>query len=103
MPSSWGVPNVEYVGQGSKLATAGFQVISYSSRGFWDSGGGIDIAGPPTVADVSKVIDWAGRHTTADTSRVAAVGISYGAGTSLLAAAKDPRIKAVGAMSGWAT
>jgi hypothetical protein len=26
MPSSWGVPNVEYVGQGSKLAKAGFQV-----------------------------------------------------------------------------
>ncbi|MEU4197759.1 alpha/beta fold hydrolase [Kribbella sp. NPDC026611] len=102
MPSSWGVPNVEYVGQGSKLATAGFQVISYSSRGFWDSGGAIDIAGPPTVADVSKVIDWAGQHTPADTSRVAAVGISYGAGTALLAAAQDPRIKAVGAMSGWA-
>ncbi|MEU4290985.1 alpha/beta fold hydrolase [Kribbella sp. NPDC026596] len=102
MPSSWGVPNVEYVGQGTKLATAGFQVISYSSRGFWDSGGGIDIAGPPTVADVSKVIDWAAAHTPADTSRVAAVGISYGAGTSLLASAQDPRIKAVGAMSGWA-
>jgi predicted acyl esterase len=102
MPSSWGVPNAEYVGQGAKLATAGFQVISYSSRGFWDTGGGIDIAGPPTVADVSKVIDWAGAHTPADTSRVAAVGISYGAGTALLAAAKDPRIKAVGALSGWA-
>ncbi len=102
MPSSWGVPNVEYVGQGTKLATAGFQVISYSSRGFWDSGGGIDIAGPPTVADVTKVIDWAAQHTPADTSRVAAVGISYGAGTSLLASAQDQRIKAVGAMSGWA-
>jgi predicted acyl esterase len=102
MPSSWGVPNVEYVGQGTKLATAGFQVIAYSSRGFWDSGGGIDIAGPPTVADVTKVIDWADQHTPADTSRVAAVGISYGAGTSLLVSAQDPRIKAVGAMSGWA-
>ncbi|WP_433167623.1 CocE/NonD family hydrolase [Kribbella sp. CA-247076] len=102
MPSSWGVPNVEYVGQGAKLARAGFQVISYSSRGFWDTGGGIDIAGPPTVADVSKVIDWADLHTPADTQRVAAVGISYGAGTSLLASAQDPRIKAVGALSGWA-
>ncbi|MFF0345258.1 alpha/beta fold hydrolase [Kribbella sp. NPDC004875] len=102
MPSSWGIPNAEYVGQGAKLASAGFQVISYSSRGFWDTGGGIDIAGPPTVADVSKVIDWAGSHTPADTSRVAAVGISYGAGVSLLAAAQDPRIKAVGALSGWA-
>ncbi|TCM38987.1 alpha/beta fold hydrolase [Kribbella sp. VKM Ac-2568] len=102
MPSSWGVPNVEYVGQGSKLAKAGFQVISYSSRGFWDSAGGIDIAGPPTVADVSEVIDWADEHTPADTDRVAAVGISYGAGISLLASAQDPRIKAVGALSGWA-
>ncbi|GAA1642522.1 CocE/NonD family hydrolase [Kribbella alba] len=102
MPSSWGVPNVEYVGQGSKLATAGFQVISYSSRGFWDSAGGIDIAGPPTVADVSKIIDWADDNTPADTSKVAAVGISYGAGVSLIASAQDPRIKAVGALSGWA-
>jgi len=102
MPSSWGVPNLEYVGQGAKLATSGFQVISYSSRGFWDTGGGIDIAGPPTVADVSKVIDWAALNTPADTSKVAAIGISYGAGTSLLAAAEDPRIKVVGALSGWA-
>lgn len=102
MPSSWGVPNLEYVGQGAKLATDGFQVISYSSRGFWDTGGGIDIAGPPTIADVTKVIDWADQHTPADASRVAAVGISYGAGSSLLASAQDPRIKAVGAMSGWA-
>ncbi|MEU4602057.1 CocE/NonD family hydrolase [Kribbella sp. NPDC023972] len=102
MPSSWGVPNVEYVGQGAKLAESGFQVISYSSRGFWDTGGEIDIAGPPTVADVSAVIDWADQHTPADTGRVAAVGISYGAGTSLLASAQDARIKAVGAMSGWA-
>lgn len=102
MPSSWGVPNLEYVGQGAKLAKAGFQVISYSSRGFWDSEGGIDIAGPPTIADVSAVIDWSDAHTPADTTRVAAVGISYGAGASLLAAARDPRIKAVGALSGWA-
>ncbi|HEY0688391.1 MAG TPA: CocE/NonD family hydrolase [Kribbella sp.] len=102
MPSSWGIPNAEYVGQGAKLATAGFQVISYSSRGFWDSAGGIDIAGPPTVADVTEIINWADEHTPADTSRVAAVGISYGAGISLLASAQDPRIKAVGALSGWA-
>lgn len=102
MPSSWGVNAVEYVGQGSKLATAGYQVISYTSRGFYESGGQIDIAGPDTVADLSAVIDWADENTTADASNVAAVGISYGAGTSLLASARDPRIKVVGALSGWA-
>jgi predicted acyl esterase len=102
MPSSWGTPNLEYVGAAGKLATErGYEVISYSSRGFYDSGGQNDIAGPATVGDVSAVIDWAGAHTPADLDRVGVVGISYGAGVGLLAAADDPRIKAVSAMSAW--
>jgi hypothetical protein len=99
MPSSWGVPNVEYVGQGATLAAAGFQVISYSSRGFWDSGGGIDIA------------DRCRRHRSDRLGRPAHPGGHQSGrgrgdlvrrGTSLLASAQDPRIKAVGALSGWA-
>jgi predicted acyl esterase len=102
MPSSWGVNALEYVGQGAKLATAGYEVVSYTSRGFYESGGQIDIDGPPTIADVSSVIDWALAHTAADPDEIASVGISYGAGASLLAAARDPRIKVAGALSGWA-
>lgn len=102
MPSSWGTPDLEYVGAAGKLATdRGYEVISYSSRGFYDSGGQNDIAGPATVGDVSAVIDWAGAQTPADLDRVGVVGISYGAGVGLLAAAEDPRIKAVSAMSAW--
>lgn len=101
MPSSWGTPDLEYVGAAGKLATErGYEVISYSSRGFYDSAGLNDIAGPATVGDVSKVIDWAGAHN-GDLDRVGVVGISYGAGIGLLAAADDPRIKAVSAMSAW--
>lgn len=102
MPSSWAVPGVEYVGVATSLAERGYVVISYSSRGFWESGGAIDIAGPATVEDVSALIDWALLNTQADPSRIGVSGISYGAGTSLLAAARDPRIKAVAALSGWA-
>lgn len=102
MPSSWAVPNLEYVGRASVMASAGYIVVSYSSRGFWDSAGKIDIAGAPTVEDVSAVIDWALANTPADANAIGASGISYGAGTSLLAAARDPRIKAVAALSGWA-
>lgn len=102
MPSSWAVPGVEYVGVAQALAQRGYVVISYSSRGFWESGGGIDIAGPATVEDVSAMIDWALDNTRADPARIGVSGISYGAGTSLLAAARDPRIKAVAALSGWA-
>ncbi|HEX3791328.1 MAG TPA: CocE/NonD family hydrolase [Pseudonocardiaceae bacterium] len=102
MPSSWGVNDLEYVGAGEKLAArSGYEVISYTSRGFYDSAGENDVAGPATVADVSKVIDWALANTPADPNEIGAAGISYGAGQSLLAAAVDPRLKAVVAMSGW--
>ncbi|MET4730222.1 putative acyl esterase [Lysobacter enzymogenes] len=102
MPASWGVPNLEYVGRAGQLAAKGYVVVSYTSRGFWDSAGQIDIAGPGTVEDVSSVIDWALANTPSDPNRIGASGISYGAGISLLAAERDPRIKAVAALSGWA-
>ena len=101
-PSSWGVNNIEYVGAAAELAyESGYSVISYTSRGFYDSAGEIDVAGPDTVADVSRVIDWGLAHAGGDPARVGVGGISYGAGQSLLAAARDPRIKAVTALSTW--
>ncbi|MEV6394351.1 alpha/beta fold hydrolase [Streptomyces sp. NPDC051907] len=101
LPTSWAMPQIEYVAQARKLADAGYVVVSYNSRGFWQSGGRIEVAGPPDVADASKVIDWALANTPADPDRVGMAGVSYGAGISLLAAAHDKRIKAVAALSGW--
>jgi putative CocE/NonD family hydrolase len=101
MPSSWGVDALEYYTPAQHLAADGYEVVSYTSRGFYDSGGVIDIAGPDTQKDVSAVIDWALKNTPSDPSRIGAAGISYGAGLSLLAAERDPRIKAVAALSGW--
>jgi predicted acyl esterase len=103
MPASWGAPDLEYVGAARKLAAeSGDVVISYTSRGFYDSGGEIDVAGPDTVNDVSRIIDWALANLPADGNRIGVAGISYGAGIGLLAAANDPRIKAVASMSTWA-
>jgi predicted acyl esterase len=102
MPASWALPSLEYVGRGTVLANQGYVVVSYTSRGFWESGGRIDVAGPATVEDVSAVIDWALANTPARADAIGVSGISYGAGTSLLAAARDPRVKAVAALSGWA-
>ncbi|MEU5310832.1 alpha/beta fold hydrolase [Streptomyces sp. NPDC021562] len=101
LPTSWSLPQVEYLAQAQKLADAGYIVLSYNVRGFWQSGGRIEVAGPPDVADASKVIDWALAHTDADPRHIGIAGVSYGAGISLLAAAHDKRIKAVGALSGW--
>jgi predicted acyl esterase len=108
MPSSWGASDTEYVGEANLLANDGYVVISYSSRGFGTGCslnpecGYIDIAGPLTVGDVSTVIDWALANTPSNPNEIGVSGISYGAGTSLLAAENDPRIKAVASMSTWA-
>ncbi len=34
MSASWSVPNLEYVGRARELASDGYVVISYTSRGF---------------------------------------------------------------------
>ncbi|MER6566586.1 alpha/beta fold hydrolase [Streptomyces sp. NPDC001093] len=102
LPTSWSLPQVEYLAQAQKLADAGYVVLTYNVRGFWQSGGRIEVAGPPDIADASKVIDWALANTPADPRHVGMAGVSYGAGISLLAAAHDKRIKAVAALSGWA-
>ncbi|GHG87940.1 CocE/NonD family hydrolase [Streptomyces lanatus] len=102
MPTSWGLPQVEYVAQAQKLANSGYIVVSYNVRGFWQSGGEIEVAGPPDIADASKVIDWALANTPADAKHVGMAGVSYGAGISLLTAAHDKRVRAVAALSGWA-
>ncbi|MFB0615803.1 alpha/beta fold hydrolase [Streptomyces sp. AGS-58] len=102
LPTSWGLPQVEYLAQAQKLADSGYVVVGYNVRGFWQSGGRIEVAGPPDVADASRVIDWALAHTPADPRHIGMAGVSYGAGISLLAAAHDKRVKAVAALSGWA-
>ncbi|MGW7407878.1 CocE/NonD family hydrolase [Streptomyces sp. NPDC054833] len=102
LPTSWGLPQAEYLAQAQKLANSGYIVLTYNVRGFWQSGGQIEVAGPPDIADASKVIDWALANTPADSRHIGMAGVSYGAGISLLAAAHDKRIKAVAALSGWA-
>ncbi|WP_405529123.1 CocE/NonD family hydrolase [Streptomyces canus] len=102
LPTSWGLPQIEYLAQAQKLANSGYVVVTYNVRGFWQSGGEIEVAGPPDTADASKVIDWALANTPADDRHIGMAGVSYGAGISLLTAAKDKRVKAVASLSGWA-
>ncbi|MFI6444522.1 CocE/NonD family hydrolase [Kitasatospora sp. NPDC050543] len=100
-PASWGQNDLEYVAQGRQLAADGYVAVTYTVRGFWLSGGEIDVAGPKDVADISAVIDWTLAHTPADPQRLGMTGLSLGGGLTLLGAAFDPRIKAVAALSGW--
>lgn len=101
LPSSWGLNDLEYLAQAKALAARGYVVVSYTPRGWWQSGGEIGTAGPADMADLSTVLDWMIANTAADPARIGAAGISYGAGLSLLGSAFDRRIRAVAGLSGW--
>jgi len=102
MVNSWSMPNWEYIGQAQRLAKDGYIVFEYASRGWFNSEGMIGVASPDDIRDTSTMVDWLSSNVPMDGNNLAISGISYGAGLSLLAAAKDSRIKAVVAMSGWA-
>ncbi|BFU43256.1 CocE/NonD family hydrolase [Krasilnikovia sp. MM14-A1004] len=99
--ASWGLNDAEYLAQATKFAQDGYVVLSYTTRGFYFSGGTIDVAGPKDVADARAVVDWLIANTPTDPAHIGIGGVSYGGGISLLAAAHDPRIRAVSMMSGW--
>ena len=102
MPGAWGAGSDQYRSISDRAVSLGYDVVAYTQRGFGGSGGLIDMAGSRTQVDVSDVISWALPRTGADSSRVGALGLSYGGGIALLAAARDSRIRAVVAMSTWA-
>jgi len=99
--SSWGVNDLQYVVQARSLAEAGYVVLSYTTRGFWGSGGVIEVAGPEDTADARTAVDWMVANPAVDPAHIGIAGMSYGAGISLIAAGHDPRIRAVVAMSTW--
>lgn len=99
--SSWSLEDHEYIAQAAKLADKGYIVLSYTARGFYGSGGGIDVAGPDDWADGSKAIDWLIAHTDVDRARIGMAGLSYGSGISQMVAARDTRVAAVVAMDTW--
>lgn len=99
--NSWMLEEHEYIFQATKLARKGFQVLSYSTRGWGCSGGTINVVGPKDIKDLGVVIDWLEASTDVDSKNIGIAGISYGGGITLMALAKEPRIKTGFAMSAW--
>lgn len=99
--NSWALSATEYMIKTVQWAAQGYICIEYAARGWWGSGGYIDVAGPNSVKDAIAVIDWALKEfPNADPTKIAMGGVSYGSVISQLASATDPRIRAVLAMSG---
>ncbi|MFF7690229.1 CocE/NonD family hydrolase [Streptomyces syringium] len=101
MPLPWAAGEEQFRRAQLTAARDGYTFLLYGTRGTHQSGGATDLGGPKDIADVSRVIDWALAHTSADARRIATMGLSYGAGISLLGAAFDRRISCALSMSGW--
>ncbi|MCX4749623.1 alpha/beta fold hydrolase [Kitasatospora sp. NBC_01287] len=89
------------------LARAGYAVLTWSSRGFGHSTGQIGLDSPDgEVQDVKHLVDWLTERPEVLKEKpgdpvVGITGASYGGAISLLAAAADPRIKAIAPRITW--
>ncbi|MFG2645006.1 alpha/beta fold hydrolase [Streptomyces sp. NPDC048370] len=101
IPSAWGAPWQAFAILAFKLSLQGYDVLAYQPRGFFRSGGFIGVCGEEDWRDASAAIDWATAQTGSAPTKVGFFGDSYGAGISCMAAAHDPRVEAVVALSGW--
>jgi ABC-2 type transport system ATP-binding protein len=89
------------------LARRGYAVLTWSARGFGQSGGQITLDSPDyDVKDVRQLIDWLARRPEVRLDRpgdprVGVAGQSYGGGISLMSAAYDSRIDAIAPQITW--
>jgi predicted acyl esterase len=102
-PNSWATPIVEYILKTLSFAEGGYVAIEYETRGWYNSGGLIDCAGPQDIQDAQQILDYVLSRDDwlPDPDNIAFVGISYGAGISMSVAGADPRVKTAVCLSGW--
>jgi uncharacterized protein len=84
------------------LAGAGLGACTYDLRGCGRSGGSVTF-GALEQLDLRSVVDHVAARPDVEAGRIGAFGFSVGAATTIMAAARDERIRAVVADSAWAT
>jgi pimeloyl-ACP methyl ester carboxylesterase len=89
------------------LRRAGFNVLTWDSRGFGDSGGVVQVDGPDSEGrDVQVLLDWVAQQPEAlldgpGDPRAGMEGVSYAGGIELVAAGLDNRIDAIAPTIAW--
>lgn len=89
-----------------RYANQGYYVLGFTSRGWGDSGGEIELDGPKEQNDTRAIIDFLAAQPEVQLDgpgdpRVGMVGESYAGGIQLLVAQQDPRIDALIPLITW--
>lgn len=82
------------------LHRAGLGVFTYDLRGCGRSTGEVTF-GAREQDDLISVVDYVASRGDVDPARIGALGFSMGGATTLMAAAREPRIRAIVADSAW--
>jgi uncharacterized protein len=82
------------------LVRAGFTVLTYNSRSNADTGGKATL-GKLETEDLVSAVDYVLTRDDVDPERIGALGFSAGGAMTVMAAARDPRIRALVTDSGW--
>lgn len=77
------------------LNRAGYTTFVYDMRSRGASGGDAITYGALEQYDLISVVDYLAKRQDVDPERIGAMGVSLGGATTILAAAREPRIKAV--------
>jgi len=97
----------DMVSMAQRLAAVGYNVVTWSARGFGRSGGHIHLNDPRyEVDDVHRLVDLVdtlpgAAHSAPHDPVVAIAGVSYGGALALMAAAADQRIDAAIPIDTW--
>ena len=89
------------------LRGAGYNVVTWDPRGEWNSGGQLELNSAEYEGrDVSAIINWLATQPEAQLDapgdpRMGMVGVSYGGGIQLVAAASDHRVDAIVPTISW--
>lgn len=97
---SWGSDEHQYGSQAKIFAEKGYIVLRYTSRGWGEADGKVDVFGKNDMADLKHVIDWLENHTPVDSSNIGMLGVSYGSIMSLMGLSRDNRVKTAACLSG---
>lgn len=101
LPHGFGGSKTSVARDATELAEHGFVVLTYSARGFGQSGGTISLNDPQReVADASRLIDYLADQSVVrtdddDVPTVGVTGSSYAGALALLLAGTDDRVDAI--------
>ncbi len=85
------------------LNRAGFSVFTYDMRERGQSGGTAVTLGAREQTDLVSAVDYLVTRNDVDPNRIGALGVSLGGSVTILAAAEDPRIRAIVDDSGFSS